>query len=301
MCPDVRIFTNGLLLDPETARYLAEADVHITLSADGLPGAQDHRAPGSFAALDAMLRRFRHDHPNHFHDRFAVSATLTSANVEHLARSFRYFVSRGVSEIRMTPAVTSDSAWGSAAQEELDRQLADIVEALLRIVNAGGEIPFLAFRGDGTSAQTGAGRLCGTASQKELFVDVDGTLAPCSVFAGSSRPAASPLLRKTREAFGVLRVTDPDVEERLATRERMALDIPFLTDKSLKRSSYGSCVDCPALAECFVCPASIALGGEGTDPNLIPAIQCDFNRLTAFHRAQFRRRLHEAQPGETPQ
>lgn len=103
MSPDVRIVTNGTRLDEEMAGLLASRDVHITLSFDGVAPAQDDRSPGSFEPLDRLLIRLRRDHPKHFRNRLAVSATLTTRNVPFLSASFRYFLSRGVRDVEFVP------------------------------------------------------------------------------------------------------------------------------------------------------------------------------------------------------
>ncbi len=296
MRPDVRICTNGLLLDPETARFLVDADVHITLSIDGVPGAQDRRGRGSFDVLDRMLTHLRVNHPGHFRNRLTVKATLTSANVPHLADSFRYFVSRGVGEIDVAPLITSDPGWGPAARDELDTQLAGVVEESLRVHASLGEVPFLAFRSDGrrNSPQAQATSLCTTATRKELFVDVDGSLAPCAAMARSCVGHPVPLLRDAIEALGSIHIEDPNLDDELLARERRVRELPLLTGKSEKRSPFGRCRDCSALGNCFICPASIALGG--VDSTRIPAIQCDFNRMVDKHRAALHSRIRASAP-----
>ncbi|HEX9149611.1 MAG TPA: radical SAM protein [Thermoanaerobaculia bacterium] len=296
MTPDLEISTNGVFLDEETARFLVEADVHITLSIDGLPGAQNQRGPGSFDILDRLLVRFGRDHPGHLRTRFAVSVTLSSGNVSYLAGSFRYFVSRGVREIRVVPVFTHDSGWGLDARDELDRQLADVVEESLKVHASSGEVWFQAFQPDGreTSGQAYAPSLCGTAGRKSLFVDMDGSLAPCGAMARSCLRDPPPLLRDAIETLGTFDLTDPDLAEKLAARERKVRDLPLLTGKTAKYSPFGRCGECPALLNCVICPASIAFSAGAAEPDRIPAIQCDFNRLIEKHRMAFHRAVSRA-------
>ncbi len=288
MHPDLRVFTNGLLLDGETARFLADEDVHITLSFDGLPAAQDRRGPGTFEILDRILVWHGRECPERFRTRLAVAITLTSENVAHLAGSVEYFVSRDVSDIDVAPLATHDPRWGAAACDELDRQLGFIAEESRRGRVAPGATPFRPFRrrGRGTSAQ-----LCGAASRTALFVDVDGSIAPCAAMARSCLRDPPPLLRDALAELGDVHLTDPAFDAKLRDRESKARTLSILCDKTKKFSGTRRCRDCPDLGGCVVCPASIAWSGGVPDPNCIPNIQCDFNRLVERHRREVDRDL----------
>jgi len=85
------VTTNGLLLDERRAGFLARHRVRTSLSFDGLPAAQDQRAPGSFARLDRTLDRLRRRHPRFFARHLEVGLTLTAANLTTLADSVEYF------------------------------------------------------------------------------------------------------------------------------------------------------------------------------------------------------------------
>lgn len=291
MRPDVSISTNGLLLDERMLRDLVEADVSISLSFDGVPGAQDLRARRSFATLDLLLVRLRRDYPDHFSRRFRIAATLTSGNVSHLADSVRYFLHRGVRAVDVVPLVTRDSGWDSDSRDELDRQLADVVEQSRAVYEASGVVPFRALRGSGgtPSCPPVGSRLCGAGGRKCLFVDVDGKIAPCAAMADSARRDLPPVLRGIVRTLRGCRVTDPDLDGKLSARERAAEKVPLLARRPEMRGRAGACVDCPAAGACVICPASVAFSSDDGRIDRVPDNQCDFNRLVALHRESFRR------------
>ena len=283
----VRIYTNGRLLDPATAAGLARAGVFVSVSIDGLPAAQNDRDPGSFPAVDGFLLRQRRDHPSHFRDRVEARTTLTSRNVALLASSVHYLLARGVRSLVVSPLVTHDPGWGDAEARELDRQLAQLVTIVTSVRTDGDRPAFRPFAPLEAPAGGSPGAApCGLGARDTLFVDVDGTLAPCAFFARSTLGAAPPLARAIAGVSPSPSVEDPDLHAALASRARGLALLPSLGPATGRRSHLGPCASCEALPECFVCPASIAFAPE-QDPNLVPAIQCDWNRLVAKHRRAF--------------
>jgi sulfatase maturation enzyme AslB (radical SAM superfamily) len=283
MKPDVRIVTNGCLLDEETSRLLARHDVFIALSTDGVAPAQDDRGRGSFARIDRLLIRLRRDHPDHFRARFAVLSTMTSRNVPHLAASIAYFFRRGVRDVAIVPVLPDDPGWNARTARELDRQLREIVAVSVTDYRRTGEIPLRILRGVEGGNRDASPCACG--SRAALSVDVDGTLAGCSAMVPSMLRAPSPEVRRASKALSGLRVTDRDLPASLDRRERRARRIPML-DRTRPRGSSGSCTGCAAWSTCFVCPIAVA-SGHGS----VPRFHCDVNRLFARHRAAFQREI----------
>jgi sulfatase maturation enzyme AslB (radical SAM superfamily) len=282
MKPDVRIVTNGSRLDEEITGLLVSRDVFITLSFDGLAPAQDDRRPGSFEPLDRLLVRLRRDHPKHFLRRVAVMATLTSRNVPFLSASFRHFLSRFVRDFRVVPVLPDDASWSTQVARELDRQLAVVVELSIEEFRRSGEVPFHPFRGAASPSAAGA-PACACGSRGLLFVDVDGTLAPCASFVPSTLGAKPRALRNVFTALGGLHVTDPDLPAALIRRERRAGRLRFLAGPESRQGPRGPCSHCRARPSCFVCPEAVACNG-----GRVPAFHCDVNRLFARHGAAFR-------------
>ena len=295
MHPDVHLFTNGLLLDEKTTRYLVRRDVHIDLSFDGVAPAQDDRSPGSFDVLDRFLVQLRQGHPEYFRTRLAVKATLTSRNAPFLEASVRYFLSRGVREVDALPVVTHDPGWDTRARDDLDRQLAGVVRASIEEYALSGEIPFRPIRdGDASPRHASAGGLvCGAARRDALFVDVDGSIAPCAAMAGSCLPRPPALVREVMTALGGLHVADPHFAEKLKARERRAARLPLLAGKLTCHPGSGRCATCEQRDACLICPVSIGFASAASGVKRIPAIQCDFNLLLEKHRTAFHRSIHE--------
>lgn len=286
MRPDIQIVTNGTRLDEEMTRLLVSRDVFILLSFDGVAPAQDDRGPGSFDLLDRLLIRLRRDHPKHFRERLAVKITLTSRNVPFLSASFRYFLSCGVRDVDFYPVLPDDPAWNAASRRELNRQLAELARLSAEEFRRSGRIPFRAFRARGTAAKPPAddAPACGCSSRGHLFVDVDGTLAPCSRLAPSTLGSPPQAIRRFVASLEQLDVRNSDLRAALIRRETRARRLPFLAGLKDRQGPKGACVRCPVRSTCFVCPVAVASNG-----GQVPAIHCDVNRLLAEGRAEFRR------------
>lgn len=293
MKPDVRIVTNGTLLDEKMARLLVSRDVFITLSIDGVAAAQDDRSPGSFDILDALLVRLRRDYPRHFRRRVAVMATLTSRNVPVLSASFRYFLSRRLKEIEVVPVRPDDAGWNWQIARELDRQLGEIVDVSIEEFQRSGEVPFGPFRNGVANVAAAGAPACACGSRGLLVVETDGTLAPCDFLAGSILGAKPWPLRRVLAALGGLRVTDPDLTAALIRRERHARRLRFIAGPKDRQSPHGGCARCKVRPACFVCPVAVACGG-----GRVPALHCDFNRLVEKHRQVFSREEARLQYGK---
>ncbi len=284
MKADIRIVTNGTLLDEEMTRLLIAQDVFITLSFDGVAPAQDDRSPGSFDVLDRFLVRLRRDYPVHLGKRLSVKSTLTSRNVPFLCASLRYFLSRGVRDVDVLAVLPDDAGWSAQRARELDRQLRDVVDLSLGEFRRSGEVPFRPFRAAATDAPGNRGPVCACGNRGLLFVDVDGTVAPCAAFAPSTLGAKPEALRRDLAALGGLHVTDVDLSAGLIRRERRAGRLGFLVGPESRRGLRGTCARCKARRWCFVCPEALACNG-----GRVPAFHCDVNRLFARHRAAFHR------------
>lgn len=290
MRPDVQIVTNGTRLDEELTRLLVRRDVLITLSFDGVAPAQDDRGPGSFALLDRLLVRLRRNHPRHYRKRLAIKVTLTSRNVPFLSASFRYFLSRGVSDVDIYPVLPDDAGWDERSRRELGRQLAEVVRLSVMEFRRSGQIPFRVFRGPAAGAPSESAPACGCGSRGNLFVDADGTLAPCARLAPSTIDSQPRSIRRVASSLQGPHVTDPDLPAALIRRETRARRLPFLGGMKDRQGPRGACATCRARSTCFVCPVAVSSNG-----GRVPQFHCDVNRLFAWHRAAFRR-----QTGQLP-
>ncbi len=288
MRPDIRIVTNGSRLDEEMTRLLVGQNVFIALSFDGVAPAQDDRRPGSFEQLDGLLVRLRGEYPRHFSRRLAVMATLTSRNAPYLSASFNYFLSRFVRDVRVVPVLPDDLGWSAPVARELGHQLAAVVELSVGEFRRSGTVPFQPFRGRRSDPSFDRAPACVCGSRGLIFVDVDGTLAPCPSFAGSTFGAKPWPLQRVFKALGGLHVADPNLPAALIARERHARRLRFLAGSADRQGPRGSCACCRVRASCFVCPEAIAC-----NRGRVPAFHCDVNRLLARHRAAFHRRLRE--------
>lgn len=295
--------TNGTRLPAADPAVLAAADVEVTVSFDGVPPAQAFRTGGSPCRVEAVLRRAASAEPAWFARRVGGRITLHSGNVAFLAESVDLLVRLGVRRIDVAPVVTPDPGWSDGAARELDLQLARLAATLPASVPEAGASPFRPFAPSGRTAG-GRGAMCGLGAPDALFLDVDGSVAPCGAMVPSLLPSPPALAREAIETLGGLRVADRALHEAMRERSGRALRLAFARDLERKRSPRGRCASCPALGECAVCPAAIAFAPE-QDPDLVPAIQCDWSRLAASHRRSYlarlpRRRLEAGPPPRSP-
>jgi sulfatase maturation enzyme AslB (radical SAM superfamily) len=296
------LITNGLLLGEEQACFLARHRIDVQLSFDGVPTAQDLRAPGTFEALDRLLERLRLHQPPLFHERLSVSLTLTSAAIPHLADSIAYFLAKGVPDISITPIVTHDPGWTNDRIEALDRQFARIFEACRQHHRRTGEIPLLLFRPAGEAKR---GRpedvMCRAPTGETLAIDVDGQVHGCAVFVESYQKPASGLFGECVSAIRLGDFRAPDFAERLARYPRAARDTRIFHEKRAKYSSFGRCAECRFVDACSFCPASIGHIPGNTDSRRVPDFQCAFNRVSLDYRQRFAARdLAAARRDERP-
>lgn len=263
---------------------LAAADAEVTVSLDGVAAAQSFRDGGGAARVEEALRLASGAEGEWFARRVGARITLHSGNVRFLSASVELLLLLGLGRVEVAPVVSPDPAWNAEAAEALDGELGRLAAALPVPAPAANPI----FRSFGALVRDGTGRgpLCGIGSPDALFLDVDGSVAPCGAMVPSFLHDPPPLVRDAVATLGGPKVTDTGLKKEMRARAGRAATLRFARDLVRKRSPRGSCASCPALGECFVCPASIAFAPE-QDSDLVPAIQCDWSRLVSKHRRAF--------------
>jgi len=295
--PGLVLMTNGLLLDVDTARFLARHRVATRLSFDGL--AQDQRAPGTFGRLDRTVRLVRQQAPGLFHDHLSVTYTLTAANLPYLADSVQYLLELGVPEVVVFPLSTHDPGWVPATVHELEEQLVRVFELCLAHLERTGAVPLTAFR---HGAEPPAGdTLCAVGRCDQVLVDVDGSLHGCTMLAGSyQRQPVS--WQGQLQALRLGRVGDHDLDERRVRAEIAAHEIGLFHHRERKHTSIGRCADCEWPAQCTVCPMATVHIPANREPHRLPDNQCAFNRAILPLAERFPRRpgAHDVLTGNAP-
>jgi hypothetical protein len=291
LAPDVRVVTNGLLLDEAMAAFLDEAGVTIELSCDGLGAAQERRGAGTGAALRALLLRLARSRPRLLAERLFARLTVDSGNVGALGRSVAELRAAGVLEIRAAPVHTPDPGWNASSDDLLDRALGEIAALP---PNEAGDSVFEPLRPAARLRSPFGAPACSLGARDVVFVDVDGRVAPCGAFAPSVLPLLPALAEELRYRLAGPRVDDPSFDAHLALREARRRVLPALVPSPARRSPRGPCASCDALGECAVCAAAIAAAPEQA-PDLVPAIWCDWNLRSARHRRALLPRAAEAQ------
>jgi len=285
----VTVFTNGMLLDRGTARYLARHGIETQISCDGGEPAQELRAPGTFDRLDRVLSTLHDELPAFLRDRCTAAVTLSSRNLAYLADSIAYLLERGVGEIVVSPVATHDPGWRPEMLEELAGQTGAICQLSLDHARRTGEVPFVPFKpaeaGDSPAGDPSA--MCRAAGTTGLAVDVDGRTSGCVLFAESYQTIPDGMLA---DCLAPLRLGDlraPGFGRRLEGYPAAAAAAGIFTDKQDKYSSYRKCEGCPYLHACSVCPVSIGHIPGNSDPHRVPDLQCAFNLAALTARERF--------------
>ena len=291
--------TNGTLLDDDLVSFLADHDVRLDLSFDGVPAAQELRGEGSFATLDRLLLRIRSQHPGYFTHRVAVRMTVQRITLPYLAASVRYLIERGVSRVGVGPCMMTEPRWDARDEGVLRDQVGEIVADSLRHLDATGTIPvgFLTGGAPASSALPGAPQ-CAAVSGSSICVDAAGSVWGCPLFARSLRPLP-PLATIAAELVSLGGVRDPALLARLAALPERARNHPLFAGSS-RHCGARRCRDCELASDCHICPASICGGQHRADPQEVPAFDCAFSRVTLEARHQFRETRARARGSACP-
>jgi sulfatase maturation enzyme AslB (radical SAM superfamily) len=285
------LVTNGTRLGDPEAVFLAAHGFAVQIGFDGVPAAQDVRAPGTAAVIDALLDRLRRVHPAFFRQFVSVAVTVTPATVRHLADSVEHLLAVDVAEILIAPAFTHQPDWDDAGLPELRRQFARIFRVSLERYRRTREVPLQLFR-KGLARRPRRVRslpMCPVADRRHLVVDVDGQVYGCVAFAESYQrfPSAFLEARMARLRMGPIRA--PDLAGRLAAFQAAARSSDILAAKGEKYSSYRRCADCRHLLSCAICPLAIGHEAGNDDPRRVPDFPCAFTQVAQTYRARFPR------------
>lgn len=283
------ISTNGTLLKTEIAAFFAKHHFDTQISFDGIADAQNYRGPDTFYVLDKMLDRLRREHPRFYRSCLTIALTLTSSNIEFLADSVDYFMTKGVMQISISPIITPDFGWRDELIDELDAQYDRIYESSLRRYRNTGDIPLKIFQSkyDGTPGISKRSAMCGVVDGESLVVDVDGQAYGCTVLAGSYQETDSQFLRSCLDPLRMGSINDPEFAKCHALFPEAIRQVRLFHNKENKYSSYGRCGECPYIAQCSVCPISIGHVPGNSDPNRVSDLVCAYNLVSRRYRERF--------------
>ncbi len=282
--------TNGLLLGPSELAFLAEHDVMVDLSTDGVAPPQDLRRAGSVGAVEELLDRWRRDHASHFARRGRIAMTLTRPGIPHLADSFEHFFSKRVPDIVLQAAMV-DASWVDEDLAELERQLTRVRALAVAHLRSTGEVAFSGFRGSASRTRASYARTWGCAAPlgRALTVDVDGTVYACALAARSYQRFEDPGIERRLSRLALGDVRDPGFGGRLAALPVAAADSGIFGPKRIQHAGRRFCATCRHRAACFVCPIVRARQAPVGDIDAVPERLCAFNRALARHGRAFRR------------
>ena len=291
--PHFILQTNGMLLDEAALAFLARHRVEVRLSLDGLPAAQDLRLRGSFPMLDALLEQMRTRHPRLYRRDLMISMTALPQTVGRLADSVRYFLDRGVTRIGIAPSLATTGSWRPERITELRDQFREIRRLGLDRYRASADIPVLALRGRPTPPflRFPDRALCNVGAGTTPAVNANGRVLGCVMLNRKALAAGEPWLARELRRLRIGKITDPDLPSRVSGFRGRAIRSRLLIRKGSKRSAYGRCAECPAIADCLVCPVSIGLQAGNEDPDRIPDFVCAFMRTAWEARRRFQREI----------
>lgn len=293
---DCSLTTNGTLVDDELLAFLADHDVRLDLSFDGVLAAQEVRGAGSYPTLDGLLVRARNQHPRYFDQRVTVRMVVQRLTLPHLGASVRHFMERGVRRIAVAPCLTRSSEWEPADEEALRDEVDAVVAANLRHLETTGAVPVSFLTGaDHEPGSGGTSLRCAAVTGRCACVDASGQVWGCPLFARPLRRL--PLLAEAAaDLVSLGSVHDPLLDARVAALPERARGHPLFS-MELRRCGTRRCRDCEHATDCRICPAAICESGQDHDPHEVPAFHCAFSRVTLEARRRFRDM--RAKAGET--
>lgn len=282
-----RLTTNGLLLGEAQLAFLAFHDFLVTLSMDGVAGAQDLRGGGTFPCLDALLQRWRGRAGDHFQARCRVAVTVTRPAIRYLADSVEHLLARDVPSISLRPAMGEDG-WTEGDLERLDDQLAGVRSAAEKHHRRTRRVPVTAFRAGIPLSRRSRRWACGAPAGRAIAVDVDGRVYPC-VLAAQSFQQGAHSNSGFGQRLGCLALGDiREGLDALAAPRAAAAASGLFGPQRLLHSGERRCASCRFRVECHVCPIGRRWHAPAEDSAAVPAYLCGFNRLLQKHARRFR-------------
>ncbi|MCP4205304.1 MAG: radical SAM protein [bacterium] len=283
------VSTNGTLLESDQIAFLVRHRVQTQISFDGGPAAQALRGEATFPALDQLLTRLRRDHPGFFRDCVRVAMMVLPSTISQLGTSVRYFLKKGVQEIRVAPAVTDIECWSPERIGRLDEEFQEVFDVSLHHFEVTRKVPVALFRKalDLHWARPKRGPMCRVGRGTSLAVDVDGNVYACVIFANSFQNSQSDLMCSAQRALRLGPVTAHDLDRRLRGMQVATEGEAIFRQKEDKYSTYGRCSDCAHFFACSVCPAAISHTSGALDPHRVPDFVCAFNLVVNKFRERF--------------
>lgn len=281
--------TNGTRAGDDLVRFLSTNDVALQVSYDGL--GQERRAAGTEPDVSAALRRMAELEPSWFRTKVRVALTLTPETLPGLAASVESILRLGVRDVAVAAATAGAWPPGPVLEAELDRQLARVAAACTAFLPGWSGTPVALLREPSPRAlPSEAEAWCRAAAPGSVAVDPAGVVWACPSSAASMQ-RLSPAGREISDALRVGRLTDPDLDARLAALPERARSSRALTHRRRKRSELAECGTCPHVAACTPCALAAARVPGGADPDLVPAVTCALTRAAARARAALPPRL----------
>ena len=179
------IATNGTLLMPPDARFLAKHKFLVQLSLDGIPPAHDaHRVytngTPTAAAVLRSLRLLQHHHAH-----VEIACVITPTTVQWLPESFRR-LTRDLGIRRINLAVSVTDAWDDEGWKSLYNALVMVKDEIVALYREGVTVVVDLFDEKIRAHIDGGykeGQYC-PFGQGKVAIDVDGTIYPCDRIAG---------------------------------------------------------------------------------------------------------------------
>lgn len=208
------ITTNGTLLTEEIINFLADNNIHVTLSIDGGPDTHDANrvfpgGTGSYAKLFDGYTRLK-KRTGHIVSLAVVNNLQTS--LEDIARSIQDI---GIPVVAVAPAIRADGEldFGDSEVERYNRDFHDMVRYFLDNGLFLREMPPIDFSGVFKYLhKRSRNETSCNASYEKIAVDADGNILPCANFLGKSRFLMGNVLegmdKSLQKTFKDLRVTN---------------------------------------------------------------------------------------------
>lgn len=271
----IRLLTNGLLLDDALLARLDDGQTQLQISVDGTARAQADRGPGTWPVIARLLETIGHRFPQLWRRHLALATTITPWNVGQLADWVDRAMALDVGRLDLTLMRGPAPCWGRATCATLARQLRRVLATSRRYRRATGLVP-VALLNEPVPIAPADGQPCAAADLTALSVAADGSVDACGTLAAVARRHPSDTLRVAAGRLRLGTVDDPDLP---ATWRRQAAAPTTVFSRRRQRQAGGrSCGHCAARGSCVICPAA------GPEPNLVPDAHCLFRRWSIHAR-----------------
>jgi sulfatase maturation enzyme AslB (radical SAM superfamily) len=266
--PHYSLTTNGSLISDEILQILEAYKFSAVFSFDGY--AQEiNRKKGSFHQAVSNLKKI-HQYPN---IQLEVNSVFTPETVSYISRSMELIMSLGVGDINLSFSMLKP--WNNHSFEQLKEELKRLRRILVGFYREKQEIPIKSYRKEDTK-----GYFYCAAGQDRMAVTFEEHVWGCDLFADYFRRKEN--WHKYKDYFFGDLNTFTKYHKKIYPK--ISSNYANLSMDNFATPSR-SCLFCPDLENCSVCPMVAALAGSSIGE--IPSYVCEIKKIRIIEQHKF--------------